>query len=224
MDVRCAACLSFDVLAWCLEFPRAPTPSHPPTGAARPQNPLATHSHTPPILSSVQFCLLEPELLCRLVYVKDVECQPPGTPPLPVTVATAAAAAGEAASAAAAAATQQGAQQGAAGQQGEQGGGLRAPPGTTELPTCPVCLERLDEHISGIVTTVRLLLQVIQGVQTGACGLELRESTSAALPRRWVFVWFAALFGRVDGCTAGATEGLDEHMSSITTHPPTHPL
>lgn len=31
---------------------------------------------------------------------------------------------------------------------------LEPPPGTTELPTCPVCLERLDEHISGIVTTV----------------------------------------------------------------------
>lgn len=27
----------------------------------------------------------------------------------------------------------------------------------TELPTCPVCLERLDEHISGIVTTVRVM-------------------------------------------------------------------
>jgi BRCA1-associated protein len=32
---------------------------------------------------------------------------------------------------------------------------LDPPQGTTELPTCPVCLERLDEHISGIVTTVR---------------------------------------------------------------------
>lgn len=31
----------------------------------------------------------------------------------------------------------------------------RPPPaGTTELPPCPVCLERLDEHISGVVTTV----------------------------------------------------------------------
>ncbi|CAD7701598.1 unnamed protein product [Ostreobium quekettii] len=26
--------------------------------------------------------------------------------------------------------------------------------GETELPTCPVCLERLDQHISGVVTTV----------------------------------------------------------------------
>ena len=28
------------------------------------------------------------------------------------------------------------------------------PVGHVELPTCPVCLERLDEHISGIITTV----------------------------------------------------------------------
>ncbi|KAI5082038.1 hypothetical protein GOP47_0001781 [Adiantum capillus-veneris] len=28
------------------------------------------------------------------------------------------------------------------------------PVGLTELPTCPVCLERLDQHISGILTTV----------------------------------------------------------------------
>ncbi|KAH9542492.1 hypothetical protein CY35_13G010200 [Sphagnum magellanicum] len=28
------------------------------------------------------------------------------------------------------------------------------PSGLTELPTCPVCLERLDQHISGILTTV----------------------------------------------------------------------
>lgn len=31
---------------------------------------------------------------------------------------------------------------------------LPPPPGQTELPTCPVCLERLDVHISGIITTV----------------------------------------------------------------------
>lgn len=29
-----------------------------------------------------------------------------------------------------------------------------APPGTTELPSCPVCLDRLDANTSGIVTTV----------------------------------------------------------------------
>ena len=28
------------------------------------------------------------------------------------------------------------------------------PVGHTELPTCPVCLERLDRHISGVITTV----------------------------------------------------------------------
>lgn len=30
-------------------------------------------------------------------------------------------------------------------------------PGETELPTCPVCLERLDQNISGVVTTVSFL-------------------------------------------------------------------
>ena len=35
---------------------------------------------------------------------------------------------------------------------------LLAGAGQTELPTCPVCLERLDEHISGVVTTVRVYL------------------------------------------------------------------
>ena len=33
-------------------------------------------------------------------------------------------------------------------------GNLPPPPGTTELPSCPVCLERLDYHVSGIITTV----------------------------------------------------------------------
>ncbi len=36
----------------------------------------------------------------------------------------------------------------------ESGPAFPAPPGQTELPACPVCLERLDEHISGIATTV----------------------------------------------------------------------
>lgn len=56
------------------------------------------------------FSILEPEILCRLVYVKDVELSS-GSPKSPVA-------------------------------------------GHTELPSCPVCLERLDEHISGVVTTV----------------------------------------------------------------------
>ncbi|KAL3143980.1 hypothetical protein ABBQ32_003790 [Trebouxia sp. C0010 RCD-2024] len=59
------------------------------------------------------FSSLEPDVLCRLVYVKEVEFT-----------------------------TQQ------------DNVNLPAPPGQTELPTCPVCLERLDEHISGVVTTV----------------------------------------------------------------------
>ncbi len=40
-----------------------------------------------------------------------------------------------------------------------KGPAIPAAPGQTELPTCPVCLERLDEHISGIATTVRAQLK-----------------------------------------------------------------
>lgn len=60
------------------------------------------------------FCLLEPELMCHVLYVRDVQ----------YFEAT--------------------------------DGGERtvAPQGVTELPSCPVCLERLDGHVSGIVTTV----------------------------------------------------------------------
>jgi BRCA1-associated protein len=62
-----------------------------------------------------QFSSLEPELVCRLVFVKEVEF---------LSI---------------------------------DGTSVPAPPaGQTELPTCPVCLERLDEHISGIVTTVQI--------------------------------------------------------------------
>mmetsp|Transcript_19939 Transcript_19939/g.47515 ORF Transcript_19939/g.47515 Transcript_19939/m.47515 type:complete len:450 (-) Transcript_19939:2927-4276(-) len=58
------------------------------------------------------FSSLEPDVVCTLVYVKDVEVL--------------------------------------SGESLE----LSPPPGQTELPTCPVCLERLDEHISGVITTV----------------------------------------------------------------------
>lgn len=61
--------------------------------------------------NSKPFCLLEPDILCRLVFVKGVDIDNVVTPP-------------------------------------------KAPLGSTELPACPVCLERLDDHISGIVTTV----------------------------------------------------------------------
>ncbi|CAL8470200.1 g9742 [Coccomyxa elongata] len=60
------------------------------------------------------FSSLEPDLLCRLLYVRDLELVS-GTDSRTTAI---------------------------------------PPIGQTELPTCPVCLERLDEHISGIVTTV----------------------------------------------------------------------
>lgn len=86
-----------------------------------------------------QFCLLEPELLCRLVYVKEVDCQPSAEE------------AGSRLGAEPLSAETSAAKQLSSSGVGGSGG---APAGTTELPTCPVCLERLDEHISGIVTTV----------------------------------------------------------------------
>ncbi|CAK0773568.1 hypothetical protein CVIRNUC_004079 [Coccomyxa viridis] len=61
------------------------------------------------------FSSLEPEIVCRLLYVKEVEFISESLANRPA---------------------------------------LSAPSGQTELPTCPVCLERLDEHISGVATTV----------------------------------------------------------------------
>lgn len=72
------------------------------------------------VVSGVQFWTVEADILCRLVFVKDVQYsdQAERSPP------------------------------------GEAHSSLAA--NLTELPTCPVCLERLDDHISGIVTTVCL--------------------------------------------------------------------
>ena len=77
-------------------------------------DPLA-YSRT--VIKFLQFSSLEPEIVCRLLYVKVVEF-------IPSTDG--------------------------------KGPAIPAAPGQTELPTCPVCLERLDEHISGIATTVRV--------------------------------------------------------------------
>lgn len=63
-----------------------------------------------------QFCSLEPEVVCKLLFVRDLEV--------------------------------------VSGAEYEY---APPPPGQTELPTCPVCLERLDEHISGVITTVPLV-------------------------------------------------------------------
>jgi BRCA1-associated protein len=60
----------------------------------------------------MQFCSLEPEVVCKLLFVRDLEII-----------------------------------------SGSECDAV-PPPGQTELPTCPVCLERLDEHISGVITTV----------------------------------------------------------------------
>lgn len=72
------------------------------------------------VMSGVQFWTVEADILCRLVFVKDVQLSDQDERSTP----------------------------------GEAPSSLAA--GLTELPTCPVCLERLDDHISGIVTTVCL--------------------------------------------------------------------
>jgi len=115
------------------------------------------------------FCILEPEFVCRLLYVKEVEVSesfnnnsngdgkrgetgertektvPPATNRPTATFASVAA--GKSATTPPPpSGTQQKLQRSYSPP--------RPPPGATELPSCPVCLERLDEHVSGIVTTV----------------------------------------------------------------------
>ncbi|GLC33564.1 hypothetical protein PLESTM_000085000 [Pleodorina starrii] len=93
-------------------------------------------------LNGKPFSSLEPDIVCRLVHVRHVEVTSGGGRHDGAAAAAApdGAAAADAAAAAAAATV---------------AAALHAPPpGQTELPTCPVCLERLDEHVSGIVTTV----------------------------------------------------------------------
>lgn len=118
--------------------------------------------------------------MCRLVWVRDVQVMGPGAdrttshlttttslpatatiapakPTPPTTPTTTAAAANAGGAAAAGPDGCKGQQQGGGRAAGSQGGAGTPEGGhgvVMELPTCPVCLERLDEHISGIVTTV----------------------------------------------------------------------
>ena len=62
------------------------------------------------------------------------------------------------------------------------GPALPAPLGQTELPACPVCLERLDEHISGIATTVYHIKLATAMIQRAASSLPLQ-----AVPWPWQF-------------------------------------
>ena len=81
------------------------------------------------------FSSLEPEIICRAVFTTAVEIHhPAGKDDAAAASSVSAAVTGNA--------TQ-----------------LKAPDGHIELPTCPVCLERLDEHVSGIFTTVRYCLR-----------------------------------------------------------------
>lgn len=111
-----------------------------------------------------QFWTLEPDVICRLVFIKGVQYDEGNGHG--GSIASPAAAAQTAALAASSSREGSlGASSSTAGQPIAGGGSssqLRMS-GLTELPTCPVCLERLDAHISGIVTTVGLRLVVTIG-------------------------------------------------------------
>jgi len=112
------------------------------------------------------FCILEPEFVCRLLYVKEVEVSEsfnnntttssrggetgettPG-PNKPTATFASVVAVKPATTPPSPAVSDK-------HQQTQRSySPPRPPPGATELPSCPVCLERLDQHISGIVTTV----------------------------------------------------------------------
>lgn len=98
----------------------------------------------------MQFWTLEPDVICRLVFVKDVQYDDSGGGGSGAAAGSSTAAGSSRGGAAASCSA-------AAGSGSGSGGGTAlqlSVPGQTELPTCPVCLERLDAHISGIVTTV----------------------------------------------------------------------
>jgi uncharacterized protein YlaN (UPF0358 family) len=106
-----------------------------------------------------QFWTLEPDVICRLVFIKDVQYDESssrgGSTASPAAVAQCAAPAASSSREGSPGASSSTSTQAIAGVGSSSQ--LRMP-GLTELPTCPVCLERLDAHISGIVTTVRLRL------------------------------------------------------------------
>jgi BRCA1-associated protein len=86
------------------------------------------------------FSALEPEIICRVVFTTAIEMHNPADE---AELSAPSPVTGSAAL-------------------------LKAPSGHVELPTCPVCLERLDVHVSGIVTTVRLLSLVLNILHSGS--------------------------------------------------------
>lgn len=96
------------------------------------------------------FSSLEPEIVCKAVFTTSVEIHEAQRSAAPIVAALAAAQGGS--HAAASSAADAGPADGSAAMPSLP---LQPPEGHIELPTCPVCLERLDEHVSGIFTTVR---------------------------------------------------------------------
>ena len=112
------------------------------------------------------FCLLEPDLVCHLLYVKNVQYYE------------------------------------------HERKSKEIPQGTTELPSCPVCLERLDGTVSGIVTTVcnhRFHNQCLRQWVDSSCPVcrychNPSESTHACSTcRSSVDLWMCLICGHI-GC------------------------
>jgi hypothetical protein len=91
---------------------------------------------------------------------------------------------------------------------------LDPPHGATELPTCPVCLERLDEHISGIVTTVRRRVTLLCSVcwivgylcaaaqpTTAAACVSDKDTQEACWCNALPFLQCAVVYGAMSGHT-----------------------
>jgi len=128
--------------------PPPPPPPHAGGGPPPPLTPLSEESEHAPTLALLRFAspaeaatfyttyqglpftALEPGTVCRLLPVRSVEFLGRNGGGGETTPAAAAAAAADLTAA--------------------------PPPGQTELPACPVCLERLDDHITGggTLTTV----------------------------------------------------------------------
>lgn len=134
------------------------------------------------------FSSLEPEVICRLVYVKDVQVTAardgdiqPAPPPQPS-------------------------------------------PGQIELPTCPVCLDRLDEETSGLVTTVcnhRFHSECLGKWGDASCPVcRYCQETSAAASRCQVCesssdLWICLICGHV-GCGRYHSKHAVDHWKETT--------
>lgn len=124
------------------QLPQLPLPPMPRLALLRLDSPRAA-AEARRDLDARPFSSLEPEVLCRIVPVRHVEVD-------------------EGSRGAKERGGEDGGESGEAARKEKKKTAAAArflppnrppPPGTTELPACPVCLERLDDHVSGVVLT-----------------------------------------------------------------------